>query len=96
MFKFVFVHLHLPPKIGEKNWNCLNAGTLDIESVVFSLTWSTEFSKQYISELHEYAIENEGFWIFNSASDGREKELRNVTTAEFHKQAPRHQGRGKL
>lgn len=25
-----------------------------------------------------------------------EKELGNVTTAEFHKQAPRHQGHGKL
>lgn len=25
-----------------------------------------------------------------------EKELRNVTTAEFYKQAPRHQGHGKL
>lgn len=68
MFKYFFFHLHLPPKKSVKR----------IE-IVWTLELLTDKISRFLSydrpssELHEFVIESEGFWIYSSASNGRWK-----------------------
>lgn len=87
---FFFICISLPKnrwkelKLFER-WN-----SWQIKSVGFSLTIDRVLKT--ISELHEFVIESEGFWIYSSASNGRWKgtqERDNGRVSQTSAKAPR-------
>lgn len=91
MFKYFFFHLHLPPKKSVKRIEIVWTLELFTDKIVgFSLTIDRVLKT--ISELHEFVIESEGFWIYSSASNGRWKgtqERDNGRVSQTSAKAPR-------
>lgn len=86
-----FFHLHLPPKKSVKRIEIVWTLELFTDKIVgFSLTIDRVLKT--ISELHEFVIESEGFWIYSSASNGRWKgtqERDNGRVSQTSAKAPR-------
>lgn len=87
----IFFHLHLPPKKSVKRIEIVWTLELFTDKIVgFSLTIDRVLKT--ISELHEFVIESEGFWIYSSASNGRWKgtqERDNGRVSQTSAKAPR-------
>lgn len=96
MFKYFFFSFASPSQ--KNRWKELKLferwNSWQIKSVGFSLTIDRVLKT--ISELHEFVIESEGFWIYSSPSNGRWKGTQERDNGRVLQKAPRHQGHGKL